>query len=214
VDGTGVELSALTTEFGARGCSEAVEILQHVGVVGVDQDTLIVRRTGLMFSEWQRLHGPAVQSARHDPAIYDMLDKIDTAFAAKYAAAWGIVGSEQPNYSGAVSEIRDTITLTLNRIAPDDRVAASAGFKLETGQDRPTRKQRARFAVSQKQAPSGLAKALSDDLGLFESYADRFASFVGSTYSFASGLTHTTSTYDLAYQALKQADSILAQLLG
>jgi hypothetical protein len=213
-DGTTISLSQLVQEFGARASSDAMEILQHVGIADLNQDTLLCARRGLMFSEWQQAHGPTIQSPSHDSRIFDKLRALDSELAAKYASAWSILASDQPNYSGAVSEIRDTVTLVLRRLAPDDAVSSAPGFKYEGEQTIPTRRQRARFVVRQKQQLSAGEKSLLDDVGLFESYVDSFSTFVSSAYSYASGLTHTTSSFDHAYQALKQADSILAQLLS
>lgn len=213
VDGSPIQLSELAREFGARASNEAIEILQHVGIGELDEETLMVRRRGCMFSNWQQVHAPPIQSPNHDDRIFIKLNELDPAFGAKYSAAWGILAGNHANYSGAVSEIRDTVTLVLKRLAPDDAVSTMPGFAYESGQAAPTRRQRARFAVIQRQQSNAGTKSLLDDVGLFESYADQFGSFVSSTYGYASGLTHTTSSFDHAYQALKQADSILAQLL-
>ena len=112
------------------------------------------RRLGNMFNRWQQEFGSLKPSLLHDPNIFERLRSLDKSFAIKYASAWAIAASELPNYSGAVGEIRDFITLTLGKLAPDSKVTAEANFKYETGQKRPTRRQKARF-VSRKRMLSG-----------------------------------------------------------
>jgi hypothetical protein len=56
-------------------------------------------------------------------------------------------------------------------------------------------------------------KEIASDFDLLETYCDQLAQIVTGAYSGASGLTHTTATRERAYRALKQWESILAQLL-
>jgi hypothetical protein len=78
-------------------------------------------------------------------------------------AAWRILGADLPNYSGAVAEMRDTISLVLHRLAPDDDVVPSEGFVLESGQKRPTGRQRARHIALKRTLGSELTKSLVGD---------------------------------------------------
>jgi hypothetical protein len=166
-----------------------------------------------MFASWQRTKGVPTSIVGHDPQIYERLLKLNKQYADKYASAWSILKTELPNYSGAVGEIRDTVTLVLHHLAPDGDVIGAAGFKLEAGETRPTRRQRTRFIALKQARSKEVAKALANDVELLEFQYLLLEKSLTTAYGIASSLTHTTSTRDLAYQSLKQGDSILAQLL-
>ena len=117
-----------------------------------------------------------------------------------------------PNYSGAIGEIRDTFTLLLNEIAPEDQVISAANFRLEPGQRKPTRRQRVRYAARQRYS-AGRAREIISDIGLLETTCDQLAQVATSAYRTASGMAHTAATRESTYRALKQWDSILAQLV-
>ncbi len=208
----GASLQELVLQFGARVANESLEVLQHVGVVVSADDGLSAQPAGAMFEQWQRTYGVVQSTVGHDPRLYDALAQIDVELAIKYASAWSILESEHPNYSGAVSEMRDTVTLVLHALAPDAAVMSAPGFTLEKGVDRPTRRQRVKFIVTGPH--SAATKSLPSDIEMLIAQADQFSVFVGSAYSVASALTHTTAPRQLAYQSLKQGDSILAQLVA
>lgn len=210
---TWISLQDLVREYGTRAANDALEILQHVGIAVSSADGLSFRRAGEMFSSWQKAKGVATPTPNHDLEIYSRLTKLDTEYAKKYASAWAILAADLPNYSGAVSEMRDTLTLILHRLAPDNEVMQVPEFSLEAGQNRPTRRQRARHIAMKNLLSTEQAKALVGDVDIFEFHCGHIAQSVSTAYGMASSLTHTTSTRDLAYQSLKQGDSILAQLL-
>ena len=129
----------------------------------------------------------------------------------KYLSAWAIYSTEMPNYSEAVSEMRDTITLILHKLAPDSAVEGQPGFQYEAGLSKPSRRQRVNYIFGARGKEQG--KSVASDDELLETLASQVAVSLTSTYSTASALTHTTATRPLAYRALKQGESILAQLL-
>lgn len=53
-DGSTLPLRALTREFGSDAAHEALEILQHVGIVAAEDDGFAFRYTGEMFRRWYR----------------------------------------------------------------------------------------------------------------------------------------------------------------
>lgn len=205
-------LQSIVGQFGSRNSNMAVEILQHVGIVVSDESGLNFEIAGDLFKNWQSQFGAIEIPDGHDPRLYTKLKVLNEALAQKYASAWSILDGDHPNYSGAVSEMRDSVTLVLHTLAPDEMVTATPGFTLEKGVDRPTRRQRTKYVLALGRAAA--TKSLPSDIELLVAYADQFATFVNSAYGVASALTHTTAPRDLAYQALKQGDSILAQLLG
>lgn len=166
-----------------------------------------------MFSRWQQKNGSVAQGASSfDSGLASLLDRLERGFREKYVSAWTIYGQEMPNYSGAVSEMRDLITQTLHKVAPDAAVEGQPGFKFEKNLTKPTRRQRVMFLFGVENREQGQAVAGDDEL--LEAHSVQLAGIVSKAYANASALTHTTATRPLAYQAIKQAESILAQLIS
>lgn len=214
VDGD-VLLERLVREFGLDGANDALEILQHVGLVEeveAHQQGLAYRCIGEMFRRWYAEHGMLADTlppaSLHDLELYGRLAALRQELGDKYLSAWRIYQAEMPNYSGAVSELRDTLTLLLGVLAPVGDVRAEPGFQLEPGQDRPTRRQRVRYAARRRYSPEH-AKEITGDFDLVE----QLSGVVASSYGRASGQVHTTATREETYRALKQWESIFAQLV-
>lgn len=211
IDGSFKPISAITAELGGYTASKAFEVLQHVGIAELDRKGKQVRRLGAIFSRWQEEYGNVTQGAAFDNSLANLLEGLMTGLREKYVSAWAIYSQDMPNYSGAVSEIRDLITLTLHRIAPNEDVEAQIGFEYERDQNKPTRRQRVTYLFGTDKREQGKAVASEDEL--LEAHSVRLAAVVSKAYANASALTHTTATRPLAYQALKQGESILVQLL-
>lgn len=212
-DGSLSPLRALIREFGIDETHDALEILQHVGLIASEDEGMTFRYSGEMFRRWYRVYGTLTESAMHDSILYQRLGKMGAELADKYLSAWKIYQADLPNYSGAVGEMRDTLTLLLDKIAPDEQVQVEPGFRLEPDQKRPTRRQRVRYAVRRLYQQSDRAKEIVSDFALLETSWEQLAQIVASAYGGASAMTHTTATREHTYRALKQWDSILAQLL-
>ena len=116
-----------------------------------------------------------------------------------------------PNYSGAVGELRNILTLLLDIVAPIEHVQSETGFHLEQGQKRPTRRQRVRYAARVHSGEG--VKEIASDYDLVETLSEQLSMVVTRSYGRASGQTHTTATREQAYRALKQWESIFAQLI-
>ena len=207
-DGGVVPLRSLVHEFGLEEANDAVEILQHVGIVAAAEEGLAFRCTGDMFRRWYRRYGTLTGGPMHDPELHARLAELGSDLADKYLSAWRIFQAEMPNYSGAVSELRDILTLLLDSIAPSESVQAEANFRFEQDQSRPTRRQRVRYAARKRHHRERSMEIASD----FD-HVESLTKVVTNAYGRTSGLTHTTATREQAYQALKQWESIFAQLL-
>ena len=210
-----VMLRQLVGEFGRAPAHDAVEILQHVGLVEeveAHQQGLAYRCIGEMFRRWYARYGTLADAPRgdphHDSELHDRLVAVRPELGDKYLSAWRIYQAEMPNYSGAVVELRDILTLLLNIVAPVDRVQSEPGFQHEPGRDGPTRRQRVRYAA-RMQYNREHAKEITGDFDLVEQLSE----VVTSSYGRASGQVHTTATREDAYRALKQWESIFAQLV-
>lgn len=210
-----VMLRQLVGEFGRAAANDAVEILQHVGLVeetDEHEEGLAYRCVGEMFRRWYADHGALADTlplaSLHDSELYDRLAAVRRELGDKYLSAWRIYHAEMPNYSGAVGELRDTLTLLLNTLAPVEEVRSEPGFQLEPGQSRPTRRQRVRYAARRRYNREH-ATEITGDYDLVEHLSE----VVTSSYGRASGQVHTTATREQAYRALKQWESIFAQLV-
>ncbi len=210
-----VMLRQLVGEFGRAPADDAVEILQHVGLVEeveAHQRGLAYRCIGEMFRRWYARYGTLADAPRggpqHDSELHDRLVAVRQELGDKYLSAWRIYQAEMPNYSGAVGELRDILTLLLNIVAPVDRVQSEPGFQHEPGRDGPTRRQRVRYAARTRYNGEH-AKEIAGDYDL----AEQLSKVVTSSYGRASGQVHTTATREETYRALTQWESIFAQLV-
>lgn len=211
-DGGVVPLCSLVQQFGLEQANDAVEVLQHVGLVAEEEDGLAFSCSGDMFRRWYDRYGTLTNAPVHDPEMYARLAEVEPDLAAKYLSAWRIFQAEMPNYSGAVGELRDLLTLLLHNIAPIECVQAEVGFQLVQGQSRPTRRQRVHYAARRRHSRDRSSE-IASDVDLVETLSARIAQVAADVYGHTSGLTHTTATREQAYQALKQWESIFAQLL-
>lgn len=210
-DGTTIPLRDVVREFGLSNANVALEILQHVGIVSGDEDGMLFRYSGEMFRRWFRKSGTFEEAIEHDYELYTRLTKIESRYnlAEKYLSAWKIYQVDLPNYSGAVGEIRDTFSLILGILAPDEKVKAEPGFKVEAGQNRPTRKQKVKYIVRKHYAKE-TAMEIESDVDLLEVLLSDLAV---TAYNEASAFTHTTATRERAFEILKRWDAILKRLL-
>lgn len=212
-DGRTMHLRTLTQQFGLNEANDALEILQHVGLVAAEEEEFAFRYAGEMFRQWYRQYGTLAESPLHDFELHARLANVGTNLADKYISAWKIYQTEEiPNYSGVVHEIRDILTLLLDTIAPNGDVMAETGFKLEAGRNNPTRRQRVRYAVRRLYDPEH-AKEIASDFDLLEILYERLAQAATGAYRRASDLAHNSTPRERAYRVLKQWEGLLAQLL-
>ena len=215
--GAGGEMTLrdMVHEFGSEDANDAVEILQHVGLVEEIEESdqgLSYRCVGDMFRRWYARYGTLSGAPRHDLELYNRLVALDEDMGAKYLSAWRIYQQDIPNYSGAVGELRDTLTLLLDIIAPIKNVQSEPGFQHEPSQESPTRRQRVRYAARTHYSRDRV-KEIASDYDLVETLSEQLSMVVTMSYRRSSGQTHTTATREQAYQALKQWESIFAQLI-
>ena len=165
-----------------------------------------------MFTRWATKYAGNVIAAAVDSTLAGLLETLNPSFRDKYVSAWAIYGQSMPNYSGSVSEMRDLVTQVLHLVAPDKSIEAEPTFKHEKDQTKPTRRQRVMYLFGVSGKEQGKAVASEDEL--LEAHALQVASVLSKSYANASALTHTTASRPLAYTAIKQAESILAQLIS
>lgn len=205
------KVATYAQELGGYQASKAIEILQHVGIAELDKDNIDIKRRCRMFTRWATLYSATANDAAFDSQLANQLGAIDAAFRAKYLSAWAIYQLQMPNYSGAVSEARDLVTQVLHKLAPNEAVEGESSFKFEKGLTAPTRRQRVMYIFGATGKEQGKAVASEDEL--LEARASQLAGVLSASYANASALTHTTASRSLAFTAIKQAESILAQLM-
>lgn len=205
--------------FGDMQANNSLSVLCHTGVANKSQKREHYKVAGTMFKEWFQTHGiHSASLSAYDKDIYKKLQVLSPEIASRYVSAWAIQAAELPNYSGAVSEIREVITKVLHKLAPDDKVKAQPGYKPELDKyknplKKPTRKQRTRFIMKNRGKKTKKAKPIEAEMELLETFMEQLSKVVGIGYDHASARTHTSATCEQAWKCLKQLDSILAQLL-
>ena len=211
-DGGLLPLRTLTREFGLDKANDALEILQHVGLVISEEDDFSFRYAGEMFRRWYRVYGTLSEAPQHDPELYARLSQIGPGLGDKYLSAWRIYQSDIPNYSGALVEMRGVLEYLVDRFAPSKVVQAETGFKFETDRQEPTLRQRIRYMMRQHYG-ADRTKEIVSDYNLLEIASDQLAGLTTMAHRTTSGMAHDTATREMAYRALKQWDSILVQLI-
>lgn len=212
-DGSTLPLRTLTREFGLNEANDALEILQHVGLVAAEEEGFAFRYSSEMFRRWYRVYGTLSESPLHDPELYARFARISPEIAAKYLSAWKIYQRDIPNYSGVLVELRGILEDLADTYAPNDQVQSETGFKLETGRQEPTLRQRVRY-MARKLYDVEQTKEVVSDFNLWEISCEQIAQVATMAHRSASGMAHDTATREMAYRALKQWDGILAQLVS
>lgn len=211
-DGSPLSLSTLVREFGLNDANDALEILQHVGLSVAEADETRYRYAGEMFRRWFRIYGTMTEAPLHDTELSARLGNISPNLAAKYLSAWKIYQSDLPNYSGVLVELRGVLESLLDRYAPNSVVQNEPNFKFETDRKEPTLRQRLRH-MARQQYDAERAKEIVSDYNLFEINSEALSRLATMAHRTASGMAHDTATREMAFRALKQWDSILAQLI-
>jgi len=108
------EVIALVGDVAA---DQALRALMHTGVATQAARQEAYRVAGRLFQRWFRQHGALLpEPSTHDQRLEGKLRALEANLAERYVAAWRILGSELPSYSGAVSEIRDVLTQVLHTL--------------------------------------------------------------------------------------------------
>lgn len=214
-EGGQVSLPFLVSEFGLSNTNNAIDILQHVGIAATDENEDLVlgcRIQGEMFHRWYKAYGNLKNAPQHDLEIYNRLTDIDLDMANKYLSAWKIYESDIPNYSGALVEVRGVLELLIERFAPIEKVQSEPGFRFEPNRREPTFRQRMKYYIRRLYGPDQTQEIISD-YNLLEITVDQLANLATKAHRSTSSMAHEIATRETAYRALKQWDSIFAQLL-
>jgi hypothetical protein len=114
------------------------------------------------------------------------------------------------SYRGTALELREALREVLDRLAPDQEVQKSEGFRLDKGCTRPTMKQKAGFVLRSRDLPENAIRVPQEAAELIE---DVTASLARSTYVRGSVATHLASTRRDVQQLRRYVDAVLCELL-
>jgi hypothetical protein len=133
--------------------------------------------------------GQVVPIDADDQRIIDTLRSLLPSAALSYEQALlDLRASQRLSWRGPATDMREALRETLDHLAPDADVTGQAGFKLESGTNGPTMKQKVRFVLRKRgvsrsamQTPEAAVEAVDEAVG----------TFVRSVYTRSNLSTHT-----------------------
>ncbi len=142
--------------------------------------------------------------------IIEMLDELVPSAAFSYRQAIRDLGqSDRESFRGTANEFRSVVWDVLNRLAPDDAVTSSPGFKLEKGASKPTQKQKARHILKSRLGDSA-RKTPESSIQLIEEHVGSLSRAI---YDRTSLSTHVATTRAETLQLRMYVETLLAELL-
>jgi hypothetical protein len=135
---------------------------------------------------------------------------VPTAALSYEQALRDLHSSDRVSYRGTANELREALRETVDRLAPDDDVIASPGFKLERDRSKPTQKQKVRHILRSRGLSDTARKAPEDSVELVDALT---SSVARSSYERSSISAHVASTEREVRQLKMYVDSVLAELL-
>jgi hypothetical protein len=144
-------------------------------------------------------------------AILKILDELVPSAAASYRQGLiDLSGAERISYRGTAAELRESVRETLDHLAPDADVMAQQGFTLETGQTRPTQKQKVRHVLTSR----GHNKTQRESAEKLLSVVDELSGEVmRAVYSRASLATHVQTSKSEVRKIKRYVDTVFTDLL-
>jgi len=149
--------------------------------------------------------------------IHQTLSKIDSTIAASYMQLLMDINDESKiSFKGTVHELREVLREVLARLAPDNEVEKSKGFKLEDKCIKPTMKQKVLFIFNQRGSSKdekdiALASVTPIELG-----ENAVAGLARTVYTSGSTSAHTSSVSSIRghiIQLKMYLDAVLCHLL-
>lgn len=142
--------------------------------------------------------------------IIQMLDQLVPSAALSYRQAiHDLADPERLSYRGTANEFRSVVWDVLDRLAPDEEVASSPGFKLEPNTKKPTQKQKARHILKARLRENA-RKTPETSIQLIE---DHVGSLSRAVYDRTSISAHVATTRSETLQLRMYVETLLAELL-
>jgi len=143
--------------------------------------------------------------------ILNTLNQLIPSAAASYQQAiLDLASSDRLSFRGTANELREALREVLDHLAPDSEVRAAAGFKLETGQNKPTQKQKVRYILRARDLARTAISAPEDAVTRVE---ESTATLTRSIYQRSSLSAHVATARQEVLQMKMYIDSVLAELL-
>jgi hypothetical protein len=121
-----------------------------------------------------------------------------------------LAADDRVSFRGTANELREALRELLDHLARDEDVQKQAGFKLESGQTKPTMKQKMRFILRARGVSATAAEVPENAVSLAEEIIGKLTR---SAYSRSSLSTHVSTDRGEVRQMKMYVDSILAELL-
>ena len=146
-----------------------------------------------------------------DGRIIETLSSLVPSAASAYRQVLADLGDTQrTSYRGPATDLREALRETLDHLAPDHDVTKQPGFKLETGTNGPTMKQKVRHVLSSR----GLSRTLAETPERAADAVDEaVGAFVRSVYSRSSLSTHTPTDRDEVLRVRDWVRVVMCELL-
>jgi len=156
---------------------------------------------------FSRLHADV-----RDERILATLDQMCPPAAASYRQGLTDLGdSSRLSWRGTATEFRESLREVLDHLAPDDKVRAQPGFRLEPKRDGPTMAQKTRFILASRGLSRTASRPAEDAVDVVE---ERVGSFVRSVYSRSARSTHGEPTHDEVQRIRSYVQVALGELLA
>ena len=145
---------------------------------------------------------------------YSMLRMLEnvcpTAAVCYQQALWDLADSSRKSWRGTAAELREALREVLDKLAPDEVVAQSSGFRLEEGARAPTMKQKARFILKSRNWSESARKPVEDATDVVE---EKVGNFVRSVYTKSSSSVHIERNRKEVLSVLRFLEAAFAELL-
>jgi len=161
-----------------------------------------------------QLSGPITQTivlTTIETSILETLRKLLPSAALSYEQAVRDLSSkDRLSFRGTANELREALRELLDHLAPDAKVSAMPGFKLENDARKPTQKQKVKFILSARGLAKNAINAPADSVLLVENMT---AALARSSYERSNISAHVSSAQQEVRQMKMYVDSVLAELL-
>jgi Predicted pPIWI-associating nuclease len=121
-----------------------------------------------------------------------------------------LAADDRVSFRGTANELREALRELLNHLAKDEDVQKQTGFKLESGQTKPTMRQKVRFILRARGVSATAAEVPGNAVSLAEEIIGKLTR---SAYNRSSLSTHVSTDRGEVRQMKMYVDGVLAELL-
>jgi hypothetical protein len=207
----GEDLSALDSNM-----QDLLRLTHGNSSVAKYKRVLLSARKALQAIETQSITLPATSAAKQpnesDAQIVATLKRICPEAAASYQQALtDLASTDRASWRGPATDLREALRETLDRLATDDAVASSPGFKLESNTTGPTMKQKVRHILRSRDAGKTQVESIESAV---QSVDGIIGAFVRSVYNRSSVSTHVTSSREEVLRIKALVSVALSEILA